>query len=99
MDEVRTRLSVFKSYSQVTFKLLFTNESRLLRWAMDKLQRVPMLTSRVYVEQINVKVDGETKRQAQLLRGHGVDTAELFRLKIVEAIESAFKSLGLDEAG
>ena len=58
-----------------------------------------MLTNRIYIEQINVKVDGETKRQAQLLKGHGVDTAELFRSKVREAIDLAFKSLGLDQAG
>lgn len=59
---------------------------------------MPLLTNRVYTEQINVKVTGLTKRQAQLLKGHGVDTAELFRQKVVEAIRSAFESLGLDEA-
>ncbi len=65
---------------------------------MDKTVNPPMLPNRVFIEQINVKVDGETKRNAQLLKGHGVDTAALFRAKILEAIREAFDILEEENA-
>lgn len=60
---------------------------------------IPYLSNRVYVEQINVKVDPKTKQRAQILRGHGIDTGELFRQKIAETIETVFGALGLEDAG
>jgi len=66
---------------------------------MHKEVPPPMLGQRVYVEQINIKVNTETKKQAQLLKGYGVDTSELFRNKIMEAIDDAFKILDAEAVG
>jgi hypothetical protein len=55
--------------------------------------KLPLLSNRVFVEQINVKVDQDTKRRALHLKGHGIDTAELFREKLKEVINDAFKTL------
>jgi antitoxin component of RelBE/YafQ-DinJ toxin-antitoxin module len=61
---------------------------------MDNKPGLPMLPNRIYSEQINVKVDDQTKHKAQLLKGHGVDTAQLFRDVITKAIDAALEALG-----
>lgn len=60
---------------------------------MKRETKLPMLPNRVFTEQINIKVDSETKRKAQLLKGHGVDTAEIFRANIQAAIDEAFQQI------
>lgn len=56
---------------------------------MQNNMKLPLLPNRVFTEQINVKVDVETKSDVHLLKSHGIDTAELFREALRATIQRA----------
>jgi len=62
-------------------------------------KQIPMLSGYSFTEQINIKVSAELKKKASILKGHGVDTAELFRRVIDSTIRDTIEKLGIEKAG
>lgn len=58
-------------------------------------QAIPMKTSVKYPEQINVKVEIDTKFKLQRLKERGADVAEICRQAIKQAIEEANETLSV----
>lgn len=52
-----------------------------------------MLNKATFTDQVNIRVTPELKEEIRILKGLGVDTSELIRLAILEAIDKAKRLL------